>query len=123
MQIRHFIEDHPAVHTLEIIAHDGAVLISLPAHLRTDTLRRKGRKKDPLTWLVVNLHRHLVADIEPVAQDRLKAYLQGRRSADILYRWNGQQGPGRVDSSGPELMIRLPKLEPPAEGEPAASSA
>lgn len=122
IQIRHFIEDHPAVRTLEVIAHDGAILVSLPAHLRTDTLKRKTRHKDPATWPFVNQHRHLIADIDEASNDKLKEYLQARRSADVLYRWNEQEGPAKILQTGPTLMVGLPKAEPPLEVEPASPS-
>ncbi|MFY9233466.1 MAG: hypothetical protein WAO58_03305 [Fimbriimonadaceae bacterium] len=122
IQIRHFLEDHPAVHTLEVIAHDGAVLVSLPAHLWTDTLKRKTGKKDSNLWPIVNQHRRLVGDIDEASMDKLKKYIQGRRSADVFYRWNGQEGPAKVDQTGPTLKVALPKAELPVEQRPASPS-
>ena len=61
-------------------------------------------------------------DIDEESMDKLKKYIQGRRSADVFYRWNGQEGPAKVDQTGPTLKVALPKAELPVEQRPASPS-
>jgi hypothetical protein len=120
-QIRHFILDDSQEHSLHLMAEDGSVLASVPAHLRTETLRRKGRRADPETWPIVNVHRLLICRTEPSEADRIGKYVYQRGDARVPYKWNGQEGLCEIQSTKPGLKIRLPKPEAPADAEGADS--